>query len=71
MDEKEVNKLDALVNCAGVANAFKIYNFETKRPQRLEDFIDLVSINICGTFNTIRLAVELIAKNEINASGLQ
>lgn len=57
------NHLDVLVNCAGVANAFKIYNFITKKPQRLEDFLDLVKINIYGTFNVIRLSIPLLAKS--------
>lgn len=62
-------KLNVLVNCAGVANAFKIYNFVSNKPQRLKDFIDLVDINIIGTFNVIRLAVSLLAVNPESQSG--
>lgn len=69
MDSTGGQRLDTLVNCAGVASAFKIYNFESKRPQRIEDFIDLFEINVFGTFNTIRLSVELMAKNSLNSSG--
>lgn len=62
-------QLNVLVNCAGVANAFKIYNFINKKPHRLQDFSDVVNINIIGTFNVIRLAVPLLAQNPINESG--
>ena len=69
-DEQGKPKLNVLVNCAGVANAFKIYNFVSNKPQRLKDFVDLVDINIFGTFNVIRLAVPLLAENPVNESGL-
>ena len=68
-DEQGKPKLNVLVNCAGVANAFKIYNFVSQKPQRLKDFTDLVDINIVGTFNVIRLAVPLLAENPANESG--
>lgn len=64
------SKLNVLVNCAGVANAFKIYNFVSNKPQRLKDFTDLVEINIVGTFNASRLAVPLLAENPPNEAGL-
>ena len=62
-------RLDALVNCAGVANAFKIFNFESGRAQRLEDFAELIDINVCGTFNAIRLSVDLMARSPLTSSG--
>lgn len=67
--EDNQHKLDVVVNCAGVANAFTIYNFKEKKAQRLSDFQDLVDINIGGTFNVIRLSVESLIKNELNAGG--
>ena len=69
VDNEGKPKLDAVINVAGVANAFKIYNFQTQKPQRLADFQDLLDINVCGTFNVIRLAADLIAKNELNQAG--
>ncbi|OTF82791.1 3-hydroxyacyl-CoA dehydrogenase-like protein [Euroglyphus maynei] len=62
-------RLNILVNCAGVANAFKLYNFNSQKPQRLQDFLDLVEINIYGTFNVIRLSIPLLANNPLNANG--
>ena len=70
-DSEGKPKLNALVNCAGVANAFKIYNFVSDKPQRMKDFADLVDINIVGTFNVIRLAVPLLAENPTNESGMR
>lgn len=57
------------MNCAGVGNAFKIYNFSSNKPQRLKDFVDIVDINIIGTFNVIRLAVGIIGQNVKNEQG--
>lgn len=62
------NRLDVLVNCAGVANAFAIYNFNSKKPQRLKDFLDLVEINIQGTFNVICQSIPLLANTSNNNS---
>jgi len=59
-------RLDALVNCAGVACAFKIYNFNKDRPHELADFERVVKVNLIGTFNMCRLAVGLIGKNKPN-----
>lgn len=61
-------RLNILVNCAGVANAFKLYNFNSQKPQRLRDFLDLVDINIYGTFNVIRLAIPLLANNPMGVN---
>lgn len=52
-----------------MANAFKIYNFVSDKPQRMKDFLDLVDINIVGTFNVIRLALPLLATNPISKEG--
>jgi NAD(P)-dependent dehydrogenase (short-subunit alcohol dehydrogenase family) len=52
--------LHALVNCAGVAPAEKVIGRDA--PHRLETFARAISINLIGTFNMIRLAAEVIAK---------
>lgn len=69
-DDEGKPKLNVLINCAGVSNAFKTYNFSTNKPQRLQDFRDLTEINIIGTFNVIRLSVPLLAENPTNESGM-
>jgi 3-hydroxyacyl-CoA dehydrogenase/3-hydroxy-2-methylbutyryl-CoA dehydrogenase len=57
-------RLDAVVNCAGIGVAFKVYNFNKDRAHTQEDFIKVQLVNTCGTFNVIRQAVGLIGKNE-------
>lgn len=63
------NRLDVLVNCAGVANAFAIYNFNSNKPQRMKDFLDLVEINIHGTFKVICQSLPLLVNKSTNANG--
>lgn len=62
-------QLDAVVNCAGVGVAFKVYNFKKELPHGFEDFKRVLMVNTAGTFNVIRLAVGLIGKNQPNADG--
>lgn len=68
--ESGESRLNVLVNCAGVANAFKLYNFVSGKPHRLKDFQDVVDINILGTFNVVRLSIPLLANNPLNPNGL-
>ena len=57
-------RLDATVNCAGIGVAFKVYNFNKNRAHTLEDFHKVQMVNVCGTFNVIRLAVGMMGANE-------
>lgn len=50
------------VNCAGIGNAIKTVGKKGAFP--LADFTKVVSVNLIGTFNVIRLAAERIAKTE-------
>lgn len=43
--ETKFGRLDVLVNCAGRANAFVTYNFNTKKPRSLEDFQSIIQVN--------------------------
>nr|CAD7258123.1 unnamed protein product [Timema shepardi] len=61
--------LNVVVNCAGIAVAFKTYNFNKKLPHKLEDFSKVLTVNTIGTFNVIRLAAGLIGENQPNADG--
>ena len=56
-----------LVNCAGVAPAEKVLG--RKGPHSLESFSRTISINLIGSFNMLRLASEVIARQEPDASG--
>jgi NAD(P)-dependent dehydrogenase (short-subunit alcohol dehydrogenase family) len=59
--------LHALVNCAGIAPAAKVVGRDG--PHRLDTFANVVSINLIGTFNMLRLAAEAIANEEPGDDG--
>ncbi|OBG39331.1 3-hydroxyacyl-CoA dehydrogenase [Mycobacterium sp. E3198] len=50
------------VNCAGIGNAIKTLSKDGPFP--LDGFKKVVSVNLIGTFNVLRLAAERIAKTE-------
>jgi len=56
----ELGTLRFAVNCAGIGNAFKTVGKEGPFP--LDGFTRVVTVNLIGTFNVIRLAAERIAK---------
>lgn len=60
-------RLDALVNCAGIAPGEKILGREG--PHRLDSFARAVTVNLVGTFNMLRLAAEAMAKNAPGPGG--
>jgi len=55
------------VNCAGVAPGEKVIGRDA--PHRLDSFARVVGINLVGTFNMIRLAAEVMSKQDANAQG--
>lgn len=55
------------INCAGTGQPTKVLS--RKGPHPLDLFNRIVQINLVGTFNVIRLAVEQMAKNKINENG--
>nr|CAI5856768.1 unnamed protein product [Callosobruchus analis] len=69
MTKEKFGKLNNVVNCAGIAVAFKTYNFKKNVPHSLEDFSKVLTVNTVGTFNTIRLSVGLIGENQPDNSG--
>lgn len=60
-------RVDALVNCAGIAPGEKIIGREG--PHGLDSFARAISINLIGTFNMLRLAADAIAKQAPGADG--
>lgn len=50
--DKKYGKLNVLVNCAGLADAYVIYNFEAKRAHSLSDYQKILMVRICK-FNLI------------------
>ncbi len=59
--------IHAVVNCAGISLAQK--TLSRSGPHPLESFSKVITVNLIGTFNVIRLAVEQMAGNEPNQQG--
>lgn len=59
--------LTGLVNCAGIGNAERVVG--KKGPHRLEIFTRIVTINLIGTFNMIRLAAAAMQNGAPNGAG--
>ncbi len=64
---KEFGALNVLVNCAGIGVAERTIGKEA--PHDLARFTKVVTINLIGTFNMIRLAADAMAKAGPNAAG--
>ena len=68
--QKAVDQFGAvhvLINCAGTGMAIKVLGKEGPYP--MDKFIKVVNLNLFGTFNTLRLAVEQMVKNTPNDGG--
>jgi NAD(P)-dependent dehydrogenase (short-subunit alcohol dehydrogenase family) len=59
--------VNVLVNCAGIGTAMKTVG--KSGPARLEDFARVITVNLIGTFNCIRLAAALMGRNPPSATG--
>ncbi|WP_137723243.1 3-hydroxyacyl-CoA dehydrogenase [Prescottella subtropica] len=59
---ESLGTLRVAVNCAGIGNAIKTVSKKGAFP--LADFSRVITINLVGTFNVIRLAAERISKVE-------
>jgi len=59
--------INVVINCAGVADPGKALT--KKGPMPLANFHRVVQINLVGTFNVIRLALEQMVKNTPNTEG--
>ncbi len=64
---QQLGGLNGLVNCAGIAIGEKTVGRDG--PHRLDSFSRVITINLIGTFNMIRLAANAMAKQEPNADG--
>ena len=63
------SQLDVAVNCAGLAMAAVVYNPNKDRVHSYDDFMKIMTINVAGTFNVVRLASQMMAKNSPNLGG--
>ena len=64
---KRFGKINALVNCAGVAIAKKTTSKEGAHP--LDLYQKVIDVNLVGTFNMVRLSAIEMEKNKPNDSG--
>jgi len=62
-----LGKLVGLVNCAGIAPAAKTVGKEGAHALHL--FAKVITVNLIGSFNMIRLAAEAMSKNEPEPTG--
>ncbi|VDM46635.1 unnamed protein product [Toxocara canis] len=62
--KKTFGRLDVVVNCAGIAYAFKLYSVKKKVMADLEQVRRTLDVNVMGSFNVIAHAVEMFAENE-------
>lgn len=69
MIKERFKKLDITVNCAGIARAYQIYNFNTNVAHELEDFATPINVNVIGSFNVLRLAAGMMGKNIPDENG--
>jgi NAD(P)-dependent dehydrogenase (short-subunit alcohol dehydrogenase family) len=65
--EETFGSINTVVNCAGIGVAQKVLS--RKGTHSLDDFTKVVSINLIGTFNVIRLAAERMKNNQPNEEG--
>lgn len=59
---KEFGTLNGVVNCAGIATAERAVGREG--PQPLDHFAKVISVNLIGTFNVVRLAAAQMMKQD-------
>ena len=62
-----LGKLVGLINCAGIAPAAKTVGKDGAHALNL--FAKVISVNLVGSFNMIRLAAEAMARNEPEPTG--
>lgn len=62
-----LGKLMGLVNCAGIAPAVKTVGKDGAHS--LDTFTKVITINLIGSFNMIRLAAEAMCRNEPESTG--
>lgn len=60
-------RLSGLIHCAGLGHAEKVVS--SAGPHSLETFEKVLSVNVVGTFNVVRLAAEAMMGNPADANG--
>uniref|UniRef100_A0A1I7Y2V5 3-hydroxyacyl-CoA dehydrogenase type-2 n=1 Tax=Steinernema glaseri TaxID=37863 RepID=A0A1I7Y2V5_9BILA len=67
--KSEFGRVDGTVNCAGIAYAFKLYNSKKGKMAELEKIQRTLNVNVIGTFNVIRYAVQAMGENKKDEMG--
>eukprot|EP00040_Diaphanoeca_grandis_P016270 m.83876 g.83876 ORF g.83876 m.83876 type:complete len:254 (+) comp25682_c0_seq1:105-866(+) len=62
------NEVNVVVNCAGILKPARVWH-PKRGAHSLEDFDAHLKVNVLGTFNVLRLAVERMAVAEPSANG--
>ena len=62
--EETFGLIGAVVNCAGIGYAARIYDQRKNKIHPSEEFRKVIEVNTIGTFNVARLAAQFIVKNE-------
>jgi len=65
--QNEFGALHVVVNCAGTGYGGRIIGKDAPHP--LDHFKFIIDLNLVGTFNVMRLAAELMDKNDPDAQG--
>ena len=60
-------KINVVVNCAGIATPGKVLS--RGGPMELDQFEQVIRVNLIGTFNVIRVAADAMQENEPNDEG--
>ena len=64
---KEFGRLDGAINCAGIGLAQRTLGKDG--PHSLDAFVRVITVNLIGTFNVIRLAAEAMTLQEPRSGG--
>ena len=67
MAVEKFGRLDIDINCAGIGSAARVIGKEG--PISLDSFTKTITVNLVGTFNSIRLAAAAMARNEPGEDG--
>ena len=66
---EDFGAIHVCINCAGFGPSAKTYS-SRKGPHPLDQFQNVINVNLVGTFNVLRLAVEKMSANEGEEKGV-
>lgn len=61
-------QLDAVVNCAGIAFAYRMYNSNKRQMADMDRYRKTMEVNVLGTINVIRHSIELMMDKKLEAN---